>query len=168
MFLAFLLDAFVVIAQSLIGYFHGADRRSIARLAARVACRWALVTDACLLLTLLLFDHTLAAMLVPPSAHSLFLVGLSICALTQPVNSLSFVTDRFKWGTGDYAYLRNVMIVATGTGVLLLSQIDPTHASAFAKDWLVMTVWIVSRSTFAVLRVWPGTRNAILQLSTAN
>ena len=95
-------------------------------------------------------------------------MGLPIYALTQPVNSLSFVIDRINWGTSDNAYLRNGMIVATGTGILLLTQIDPTHASAFAEDWLVMTVWIVSRSTFAVLRVWPGTRNAILQLSTAN
>ena len=50
---------------------------------------------------LLPFDHTLAARLVPPSAHSLFLTGLLICALTQSLNSLSFVTDDIHWGIGD-------------------------------------------------------------------
>ena len=168
MFLAFLLDAFAVTAQSLIGYFLGADRRSVARLAARVACRWALGTGGCLLLMLLFFDHTLAALLVPPSAYSLFLTGLLICALTQPLNSLSFVTDGIHGGTGDYAYLRNVMIVATGTGVLLLTQIDTSHTSAFTQVWLVMTVWIVIRSTFGVLRVWPGIGKAVLRLSESH
>ena len=49
MFLAFLLDAFAVTAQSLIGYFLGADRRSIVRLVARVrvAGRWAQAVVCC-------------------------------------------------------------------------------------------------------------------------
>ena len=82
----------------------------------------------------------------------------------MPLNSLSFVTDGIHWGTGDYADLRNVMIVATGAGVLLLTQIDPSHTSAFAQVWLAMTVWIVIRSTFGVLRVWPGIGKAVLRL----
>ena len=165
MFLAFLLDAYAVTAQSLIGYFLGATRMDMARRAARLACWWALSTGGLLLLVLVLFDNLIAFLLVPPSTHSLFLTGLLICALTQPLNALSFVTDGIHWGTGDYAYLRNAMSAATGTGVLFLMLIDPTHAQAFTQVWLAMIIWIVIRSTFGLLRVWPGIGNAVLRLS---
>ncbi len=165
MFLAFLLDTYAVTAQSLIGYFLGATRIDIARQAARIACRWALGTGGILLLALLLSKHLLALLLVPPSAQALFLSGLLICAVAQPLNALSFVTDGVHWGTGDYAYLRNTMIAATGTGVLILLFIDPTHAQAFAQVWLAMTVWIVIRATFGLLRIWPGIGKAVLRLS---
>ncbi len=85
--------------------------------------------------------------------------------MTQPLNALSFVTDGIHWGTGDYAYLRNAMIVATGTGVLVLLCIDPTHAQAFAQVWLAMAVWIVIRAMFGLLRIWPGIGKAVLRLS---
>ena len=165
MFLAFLLDTYAVTAQSLIGYFLGATRIDIARQAARIACRWALGTGGLLLLVLLLSERLLVFLLVPPSARALFLVGLLICAITQPLNALSFVTDGIHWGTGDYAYLRNAMMVATGTGVLVLLFIDPTHAQAFARVWLAMAVWIVIRATFGLLRIWPGIGRAVLRRS---
>ena len=165
MFLAFLLDAYAVTAQSLIGYFLGARRRDIARQAARLACRWALGTGGALFLVLLLGERLLAFLLVPPSAQALFMIGLLICAATQPLNALSFVTDGIHWGTGDYAYLRNAMIVATGTGALVLLGIDPTHAQAFAQVWLAMAVWIIIRATFGLLRIWPGIGRAVLRLS---
>ena len=167
MFLAFLLDAYAVTAQSLIGYFLGATRVDIARQAARLACRWALITGGMLLFALLLFNDSIAFLLVPPNAHALFLTGLFICAVTQPLNALSFVTDGIHWGTGDYAYLRTVMIGATSTGVLLLMLIEHTQANAFAQVWLAMTVWIIIRSSFGLLRVWPGIGKAVLRLSEA-
>ena len=165
MFLAFLLDAYAVTAQSLIGYFLGARRIDIGRQAARLACRWALGTGGALFLVLLLGERLLAFLLVPPSAQALFMTGLLICAATQPLNALSFVTDGIHWGTGDYAYLRNAMIVATGTGALVLLGIDPTHAQAFAQVWLAMAVWIIIRATFGLLRIWPGIGKAVLRLS---
>ena len=165
MFLAFLLDAYAVTAQSLIGYFLGARRIDIARQAARLACRWALGTGGALFLALLLGERLLAFLFVPPSAQALFMTGLLICAVTQPLNALSFVTDGIHWGTGDYAYLRNAMIVATGTGALVLLGIDPTHAQAFAQVWLAMAVWIIIRATFGLLRIWPGIGKAVLRLS---
>ena len=165
MFLAFLLDAYAVTAQSLIGYFLGATRIDLARQAARIACRWALGTGGVLFLALLLGERLLAFLLVPPSAQALFLTGLLICAVTQPLNALSFVTDGIHWGTGDYAYLRNAMIAATGTGGMVLLFIDPTHTQAFAQVWLAMAVWIIIRATFGLLRVWPGIGKAVLRLS---
>ena len=165
MFLAFLLDAYAVTAQSLIGYFLGARRIDIGRQAARLACRWALGTGGALFLALLLGERLLAFLFVPPSAQALFMTGLLICAVTQPLNALSFVTDGIHWGTGDYAYLRNAMIVATGTGALVLLGIDPTHAQAFAQVWLAMAVWIIIRATFGLLRIWPGIGKAVLRLS---
>ncbi len=165
MFLAFLLDAYAITAQSLIGYFLGAARIDIARQAARIACGWALGTGGGLCLVLLLGERLIAFLLVPPGAQSLFLVGLLICAVTQPLNALSFVTDGIHWGTGDYAYLRNAMIAATGTGVLGLLHIDPTHAQAFAQVWWAVSVWIVIRATFGLLRIWPGLGKAVLRRS---
>ena len=60
------------------------------------------------------------------------------------------------------------MIVATGTGVLLFTQIDPSHTGASAQVRLAMTVWIVIRSTFGVLRVWPRLETAVLRLSESH
>lgn len=166
MFLAFLLDAFAVTAQSLIGYFLGAARLANARQTARIACGWAVGSGVGLLVLLLLFAGPLATLFVPHGARTYFLAGLFISALSQPLTALAFVTDGIHWGTGDYAYLRNAMIVSTTGGVLLLACIDHSHPHAFSQLWLAMTGWVILRAGFGTLRIWPGIGNAALRAPT--
>lgn len=166
MFLAYLLDAFAVTAQSLIGYFLGAGQRDGARWTARVACGWAVGSGTGLLVLLLLCSAPLAVVFVPADARAYFVAGLCISALSQPLTALAFVTDGIHWGTGDYAYLRNAMIVSTAGGVLLLAAIDHGHPHAFAHLWLAVTGWAGIRAGFGALRIWPGIGNAPLRLRT--
>ena len=163
MLLAFLLDAFAVTAQSLIGYFVGAAQIAQARQVARIAALWGLGIGVGVTLVLLVAEEVVATVLVPRPARELFTMGWTICALSQPINAVSFVTDGIHWGTGDYAYLRNAMLLATVVSVILLQLIDRTQPYAFSQVWLVMVVWTTVRGICGAVRVWPGVGNAVLK-----
>ena len=167
MLLAFLLDAFAVTAQSLIAFYLGAADLTLARQVARVASLWALAIGSSLAVFLLALETPIAMLLVPPEARVLFGMGWVICAVSQPVNAMAFVTDGIHWGTGDFAYLRNAMLVATGTGVGLFTQIDVSQPQAFTQVWFVMVVWTLIRGGLGVVRVWPGIGKAVLGASTS-
>jgi MATE family multidrug resistance protein len=163
MLLAFLLDAFALTAQSLIGFYIGAADLALARQVARVASLWALAIGSILAVFLLALETPIAIILVPPDARVLFGMGWVICAVSQPINAVAFVTDGIHWGTGDFAYLRNAMLIATCIGVGLFTQIEASQPHAFTQVWLVMVVWTVIRAGFGVVRVWPGIGNALLR-----
>jgi MATE family multidrug resistance protein len=44
---------------------------------------------------------------------ALFFPAWTAAALIQPIGALAFVTDGIHWGTGDFRYLRNVVVLAT-------------------------------------------------------
>lgn len=157
-----LLDAFAYAAQSLIGYFLGAGAVATARRVAGVACGWALATGAALALLMLGLEAGVEFLLVPASALAAFGPAWWVAALCQPLNALSFATDGIHFGTADYAYLRNAMIVATGAGAILLAGIDRTGQDALSYVWLATALWIGIRSTAGVVRIWPGIGNAPL------
>ena len=161
--MAFLLDAFAHSAQSLIGFFLGARDLGSARRVARVACSWGLATGMAIAVALLALEGVIAALLVPPSAFLLFSGAWFACVLVQPLNSLSFVTDGVHWGTGDFAFLRNAMLVSTVTGLVCLGLIETTSSHALTQVWLVTALWITIRATLGVLRIWPGTARSPLR-----
>ncbi len=163
MLMAFLLDAFAASAQSLVGYFLGAAEVALARRVARVACSWGLGAGAVVALLLLASESMVAFLLVPPPAQVIFSVPWVICAVTQPLNALSFVTDGIHLGTADYAYLRNGMFVATAIGILSLEAIDLRSPNALVLVWLATGLWISVRAVFGVLRLWPGTQTSPLR-----
>jgi len=148
---AFVLDAYAASAQSLVGYFLGAERVALARRVAGVACTWGLVTGVALSALMLAGEGLTAALLVPASAQPLFSTSWRLLAAAQPLNALSFVTDGIHWGTRDYRFLRNAMLTATGVGLALL-----WGAESLASVWLVTGVWICVRAGFGMLRIWPG------------
>jgi MATE family multidrug resistance protein len=164
MLLAFLLDAFAVTAQSLIGFYTGAADIALARQVARVASLWALAIGISLAVFLLALETPITVILVPPDARVLFGMGWVICAVSQPINAMAFVTDGIHWGTGDFAYLRNAMLIATCIGVGLFTQIEVSQPQAFTQVWLVMVVWTLIRGGLGVIRVWPGIGKAVLRL----
>ncbi len=156
MFTALALDAFAASAQSLIGYFRGAGRLDLMRRVAAVACQQAFVTGVLLLLAMLASTDLVSAALVPASASSAFVAAWWLAAVFQPLNAISFATDGVHWGTADYRFLRNAMVVATLVGAAALACIEPDGDGSLAGVWLVTGLWICTRAVFGIGRIWPG------------
>ena len=164
-FTALLLDAYAATAQSLVGYFLGANRLRLARRVAWLSTLWSVGTGVFLALGMLLATSATALLLVPREAWGLFTSAWVASALFQPLNGLSFITDGIHWGTGDYPYLRKAMLVATVVGLAGLVTVDSTSDSALTQIWLVTGVWIAARSLLGGLRIWPGIGQAPLRAS---
>lgn len=156
LFTALGLDALAVTAQSLIGYFEGANWVSQMKRVAALCCGWGVGLGVALSLLMLVATEPISAWLVPDAALPLFGAAWFVAIVVQPVNALAFVTDGVHWGTGDFAFLRNVMIIATGIGAFLLSTIDQANPNALLWVWAVTGIWIAIRAAFGVARVWPG------------
>lgn len=156
MFLAFLLDAFAASSQSLVAYFLGAGQQEHARRVAAVACRWALGSGLVLTVVLLPSESLLEPWLAPPEARAAFSDIWWICALAQPVNALSFVTDGLHWGASEYRYLRNAMLVSSALGITGLMLV-PSHTPAtLSHIWWMTTCFLGCRAVLGVLRIYPG------------
>jgi len=162
---ALLLDAFGAAAQSLIGFFLGAGQILHARRAAAIACLWGLGTGVALALILFAASGSVAAAFLPPEVHALFASAWLAFAFAQPANALAFVTDGIHWGTSDYRFLRNAMLLSTGAGLAALYGIDPTDPRALTLIWLVTAGWISIRTLFGLTRIWPGFGTSPLKLS---
>ena len=78
----------------------------------------------------------------------------------MPLNALSFATDGIHWGSGDYRFLRNVMMLATACGTIGIWLLNEQAAGALTQVWLVTAGWITLRAVFGMLRVWPGIGNS--------
>ncbi len=159
---ALFLDAFAVTGQSLVGYFAGARWLVQARRVAGYICGWSLGVGVMLGGAMLLSQQVVMQVVVPPSAHAVFTATWFVAALVQPLNSLTFATDGIHWGTGDFRYLRNVMLIATGIGATLIFIIDVTQPAALRQVWIITGIWSSIRATFGTLRVWPGIGGAPL------
>ncbi|WP_338666669.1 MATE family efflux transporter [Pseudodesulfovibrio methanolicus] len=164
LFSALFLDAFAITGQSLVGYFMGADERDKAREVAKLVCWWSFGTGVALCLAMLLGTEMVAWLLVPPAAYAVFGPGWVVVSLSQPIGSLSFATDGIHWGTGDFAYLRNSMLVASAVGgacVLAVEISRPQHVLVYI--WLASALWTFIRAGFGLARIWPGVGNAPLK-----
>ena len=96
------------------------------------------------------------ALLVPAVAQPLFFTAWLVTAAMQPLNALSFATDGIHWGTSDYRFLRNAMMLATALGTLALLLLDETAPGALTLVWVVTAGWILVRAVLGVARIWPG------------
>ncbi len=153
---ALILDAFAATAQSLVSYFLGAGQRATARRVAAVACQWSLASGVLLAAGMLGAARLTAAALVPAGAEALFYPAWHVAALSMPVNALSFATDGIHWGSGDYRFLRNVMLLSTAAGAAGIWMLDESLAGALTRVWMVTAGWITLRAIFGMLRIWPG------------
>jgi MATE family multidrug resistance protein len=107
----------------------------------------------------------ITALLVPASAVAVFLPAWGISAMSQPLSGLAFLTDGTHWGTGDYAYLRNAMIVAFVIGATGIFFVSNAEFDGLSWIWAVTGVWIFIRALFGMLRIWPGIGNSIFKNS---
>ena len=155
-FTALFLDAYAITGQSLIGFFVGPGRLEQARRVARLVCAWSAATGIVLSAAMWLGQDLVVRLLLPPSAVGLFFSAWLLAVITQPINALAFATDGIHWGTGDFRFLRNVMISATTFGGIAVYLLDETVSGALTWIWLITACWITIRAGFGVMRIWPG------------
>jgi MATE family multidrug resistance protein len=155
-FTALFLDAYAITGQSLIGFFVGPGRLEQARRVARLVCAWSAATGVVLSAAMWLGQHLVIRLLLPPSAVDIFFSAWIMAVITQPINALAFATDGIHWGTGDFRFLRNVMISATIFGGIAIFLLDETVSGALTWIWLITACWITIRAVFGVVRIWPG------------
>jgi MATE family multidrug resistance protein len=162
LFAALGLDALAITAQSLVGFFLGSQWVNQARRVAWYSCIWGVGLGLVMAAGMWIGREAIAALLVPAAAMSVFFLPWLASTVVQPINALAFVTDGIHWGTGDFAYLRNAVFIATLAGGTGLWLIDPASANALLWVWVVTAVWITIRAAFGVLRIWPGIGHAPL------
>jgi MATE family multidrug resistance protein len=156
LFTALALDALAVSAQSLVAWFLGQGKLDGARRVAAVCCGWSFGMGVLLLVAMLVGEDLVARMLVPPGAQAVFGAAWLWSAWAQPANALCFATDGLHWGSRDFRYLRNGMLLASLVGFVGLSQLDLQRADALNGVWLVTFAWIAVRASWGMLRIWPG------------
>lgn len=158
LFTALGMDALALSAQSLVGYFLGAGQLAVARRVARLCALWGVALGAVLGGLMLALQPQVIRWLVPDAAAALFRPAWLVSAVVQPLNAVAFVTDGVHWGSGDFRFLRNGMLGASGLGALLLLAGAGVGGAAagLTAVWAVTGVWIALRAALGVARVWPG------------
>ncbi|MEE3052439.1 MAG: MATE family efflux transporter [Planctomycetota bacterium] len=162
-FTALLLDAYAVVGQSLVAYFLGKGDRAMAKKAAAFTMGWSIVSGFFMTGVLLAIKGPASALLMPPDALTLVSGAWIISCLCQPLNALCFATDGVHWGTGDYGFMRNAVVVSTAAGIAGLYLIDPESPDCLALIWLVCVGTIILRGILGFLRIWPGFGRAPLR-----
>jgi MATE family, multidrug efflux pump len=158
------MDAFAITAQSLVAYFLGAKDILRARQVASYSAIWSVGIGLALTAIMFLSTELIIDIFVPQVAITIFLPAWIVASLSNPFTALAFVTDGIHWGTGDYRYLRNGMIVATLVSAIALFAIDIQAANALLFVWLASILWVVIRAIFGMLRVWPAIGDAPLKI----
>ena len=102
---------------------------------------------------------------IPPSAAPLFAVPWRIAASCQPISGLTFGTDGVHFGTGDFRFLRNVVLAALVAGGAVIVWTDASAPWALNAVWWSFMVWTLLRAVVGMLRVWPGRPTAPLGTS---
>lgn len=155
-FTALITEAFATTAQSLVGYFFGSGQEEYARRVAISTTLWSLAAGFAMLAVMLAATPIVLAAFVPEDAAAVFFAAWVIASLSQPLNALAFVTDGIHWGTSDYRFLRNAMVMATACGLLGLQLIASDSPDAFSGVWLMTLLWIGIRAFWGVVRLYPG------------
>ena len=155
------LDAFAVTAQSLVGFYVGADDWKTAKEVVRICIYWAVGTGVVLSVVFLAIQSVIANSFVAPSAHGEFYGAWWIATVGLGVAAIAFLTDGVHWGTGDYRFLRNVMLIssAVAAGLLFTINVTPLAANALFWIWAFTMVWNSVRAVLGLMRVWPGIGN---------
>lgn len=165
-FTALFLDAYAVTGQSLVAYFVGGLQLELARRVARLVCLWSVSTGLVLSLLMWLGQEIVIGLFVPATAVLAFTPAWRTALLAQPVNALAFATDGIHWGTGDFRFLRNVVLAGTTVcGVLLLLS-SGQHYFSLLWIWAITALWTLIRAAAGLLRIWPGTASSPLARRT--
>jgi MATE family multidrug resistance protein len=162
-FTSLALDAYASTVQSLVGYFMGRNAMDWAKRVVRVGASWSLWTGVALGALMWWGRGTVAAFLIPETAVRIFLPAWAVSAISQPVSSLAFLTDGVHWGTGDYRFLRNAMIVAAIFGFGGIWLLEKFGTQDLFWVWIVVGIMVTVRAAFGILRIWPGIGDSVFR-----
>ncbi len=162
-FTALVLDAFAATVQSLVGFFIGQDSLINTKQVVKVGLWWSIGTGVVLGALMWTGRKVVTDLFVPITAAQVFLPAWGISAISQPINSLAFLTDGVHWGTGDFRYLRNAMVLASLIGMIAIWTLEEYSSSSLLWVWILIGGWNFLRGIFGVLRIWPGIGNSPLR-----
>ncbi len=162
LFNALFLDCFAISAQSLVAYFAGTGDKSLARRIARVTCQWSTGTGAALGLAMVAAQPWVRRLYVPATAAALFAGPWRIAACTQLISGVTFATDGVHFGTGDFRYLRNTVVIAFCCGGAAVLLVDTSAPQALEWVWCSAALWTAVRALTGLVRIWPGVGRAPL------
>ncbi|MCJ7716370.1 MAG: MATE family efflux transporter [Anaerolineales bacterium] len=162
-FTALALDAYASTVQSLVGFFIGQNSISWVKKVVKVGNTWSIGTGVVLGCLMWWGQDLVIGLLVPAASISVFLPAWMVSSLSQPINSLAFFTDGVHWGTGDYRYLRNAMLITSAIGLGGLWLLEKGGYGTLTWVWVMFGIWISLRAAFGLIRIWPGIGNSVFK-----
>jgi putative MATE family efflux protein len=154
LFLALVLDAYAIAAQTLVGHALGAGRADDARRTARRVIAWGLGTGVVVALALLGLRSVLPSLFTDdPAVLAQAAVVWWFLALMQPLAGVVFALDGVLMGAGDVAYLRTATLGSALLGFLPLSLLSGWLDWGLAGVWTGLTLFIVLRLVAVGVRV---------------
>ncbi|MBJ7451308.1 MAG: MATE family efflux transporter [Blastococcus sp.] len=153
-FLALVLDAYAIAAQTLVGHALGAGRPDEARVTARRVALWGLGTGAAVGAVLLALRGVLPPLFTddPAVVEQALLVWWFLAAM-QPLAGVVFALDGVLMGAGDVGYLRTLTIGSAVVGFLPLSLLSGPLDWGLAGVWTGLCLFIALRLAGVLLRV---------------
>ena len=153
-FLALVLDAYAIAAQTLVGQALGAARPDAARDTARRVTLWGLGTGVVVAGALLALRPVLLPLFTDdPAVLTQAAVAWWFLAGMQPLAGVVFALDGVLMGAGDVGYLRTVTIGAALVGFVPLSLLAVPLGWGLAGVWTGLTLFIALRLVAVLVRV---------------
>jgi putative MATE family efflux protein len=153
-FLALVLDAYAIAAQTLVGHALGGNRPEEARVTARRVALWGLGTGLVVAAVLLaLRDLLLPLFTDDPAVLGQAEVVWWFLAGMQPMAGVVFALDGVLMGAGDVGYLRTVTIGSAVVGFLPLSLLAGPLSWGLAGIWTGLCLFIALRLVAVLVRV---------------
>lgn len=153
-FLALVLDAYAIAAQTLVGHALGAARKADARRTASRVVLWGLGTGVLVAVLLLALRDVLLPLFTddPDVLGQAELVWWFLAGM-QPLAGVVFALDGVLMGAGDVGYLRTVTIGSAVVGLLPLSLLAGPLGWGLAGVWTGLCLFIGLRLVGVLVRV---------------
>ncbi|SOD92868.1 MATE family efflux transporter [Blastococcus haudaquaticus] len=153
-FLALVLDAYAIAAQTLVGHALGGGRPADARATASRVVLWGLGTGVLVGAALLASrDVMLPLFTDDPAVLQQAEIVWWFLALMQPLAGVVFALDGVLMGAGDVGYLRTVTIGSAVVGFLPLSLLAGPLGWGLAGIWTGLCLFIALRLVGVLVRV---------------
>jgi putative MATE family efflux protein len=153
-FLALVLDAYAIAAQTLVGHALGGNRPDEARATARTVSLWGLGTGLVVAALLLALRPVLLPLFTnDPAVLEQAEVVWWFLAAMQPLAGVVFALDGVLMGAGDVGYLRTVTIGSAVFGFLPLSLLAGPLSWGLAGVWSGLCLFIGLRLVAVLVRV---------------
>ena len=153
-FLALVLDAYAIAAQTLVGTALGGGRPGDARVTAQRVVVWGLATGVVVAAVLLALRGVLPALFTDdPAVLAQSAIVWWFLAGMQPLAGVVFALDGVLMGAGDVAFLRTTTIGSALAGFLPLSLLSMPLGWGLAGIWSGLTLFIALRLVAVLARV---------------